>query len=512
MLKKLIIFLILGLPVACFAQVEAATDSLYSYTQSNNLLQFVRLGATQLQSSTLQKAGIVGVTYQQATGSFRVAQEAQKSTATSFNTEGLNTLGRFKVYGFFNFTKSKDDSLTFNMKGLKDSPQPLYFIANKASNYERQTYYGGGILSYGLLRDKMFLSTGVDYFYNSSAGSVDPRAIVYTYRIKFSPELTYKLGSNFFGLGLVTGFGDEDVNKIKFKNANYSGLPTDALRIPYINYGYGFFEVSTSAFVRKNKFSGLNASYAGTLKTWAINAKLAYEVNEETNQNEVEKNVNNATLSVFQLETMRLDLLLTKRGTFGSHQLKVQFEQQSGNDNLNQQRARNYTYESRNGQIFYNWLNNKTVNHQLDWSAGLNYLYNSKRDATASHQLVYNTLEPQLGHSQYWHNHAKDLISAGLQLSARISFDTQVNVPATQVTTFSKGVVFPDYLYWSAKATRASFRFNYITERVIKKFKTGFSLESSYLKPINTIADVNNATFVPKQGYLDLKLSLNLYL
>ncbi|TDO24495.1 DUF6850 family outer membrane beta-barrel protein [Pedobacter duraquae] len=512
MLKRLIIVLILGLPVACLAQAEAAADSLYSYTQSNNILQFIRLSATQLQSSTLQKAGVAGISYRQATGSYRVAQEAQKSTSTSFNTDGLNTLGRFKLHGFFNFSRTKDDSLSFNMKGIKDSPQPLYFMAKKASNYERQTYNGGGIISYALLKDKMFLSTGVDYFYNSSAGSVDPRAIVYTYRIKFSPELTYKLGSNFLGLGLLTGYGDEDVQKMKFKNENYAGLPTDALRIPYINYGYGFYQISTTAFKRKNKFSGLNASYAGMLKSWSVNAKLAYEVNEESNQNELDKNVNNTTISVFQLETTRFDLLLTKRGTFGSHQLKVQFEQQSGNDNLNQQRARNFTYESRNGVIFYSWLNNKAVNHQFDWSAGLNYLYNSKRDATSSHQLVYNTLEPQLGHSQYWHNHAKDLISAGLQFSARIPFDMQLNVPPTQVTVFSKGVVFPDYLYWSAKAARASFRFNYVTERVVKKFKTGFGLESSYLKPLNTVADVYNATFVPKQGYLDLKLSLNLYL
>ena len=512
MLRNFILFIYLVLPAAAFAQMNVAADSLYTYRQTINAISAAKMGATLLQGSNIQKVSQAGIHYRNSGGSFRVAQEAQQTKSGQVYTEGITTLNRFKLYGYFSFARIMDDSLAFNMKGIKDSPQPTYFMAGKASNYERQNFTGGGIISYELFKDRLFISTGVDYLYNSTAGSVDPRALVYTYQLKFRPELSYKIGNQIIGLGALAGYGDQDVEQIRYKNGDYNGSLTYPLRISNLNYGFGYYEASISPFVRKNTYTGLSLSYSKQGTALDYKARISYEIDQEDNQYEPSNSIVNNPISSFQLESLGFDLLITKSAKGNSQQLKMHLLRQIGDDKLVAQAARNYTYKNYDGQLQYSYLNTKNSRHQGEWIAGFLYHYGYKRDAASSHLLDYTTYEPLIGHTHYWTPENKDLISAGLQLSARLPFDTQVNIPATQVTLFSKGVVFPDYLYWSAKAARASFRFNYVTERIIKKFRTGFGIESSYLRAVNTVADFNNATFIPEKGYLDLKLSLNLYL
>ncbi|RZM19266.1 MAG: hypothetical protein EOO88_38505 [Pedobacter sp.] len=509
---KLILFLLLAFPAAVFAQRHTAADSLYVYGQTANSLSFAQMSGTLLQSSEIQKASKVGLIYQHAAGSFRLGQEAQHTGSGKFYTEGISTIKRFKLFGFFGFERINDDSLAFNMKGIKESPQPTYFMAGKAGNYQRQRFTGGGIISYALAKEKLFLSTGVDYLYNSTAGSVDPRALVYTFKLKFSPELSYRIANTTVGIGGLLGYGDEDIKQIRYKNSNYDGSLTYPLRISYLNYGYGYYQSSVSPFVRANVFTGLNLSFSkhGDILDWK--ARVAYEINEEKNSYDLTNGIQNKEISSFQLESLGMNLLVTKKSFGLIHQLKINMLRENGDDRLVAQAARNYTYKNYSGGLSYSILNTAHSKSQGEWNAGVAYRYGYIRDAASSHLLEYTTYEPQIGHSQYWRNAKQDLISAGLSFSARLPANTNVSVPITQVTLFSQGVVFPDYLYWSTKAFKTNLKLNYVSERIINKFRTGLGLETSFLKPLNTLTNTNNATFIPENGFFDVKVSLNLYL
>jgi len=505
------LFLLVLLPAAVFSQEQTAADSLYIYEQAAKNIRFIRLGATQLQGAKISKYGMAGLSYGSGSGHFRVAQEAEKSREAKFFTEGVSTLDRFKLYGYFFFKRSWDDSLAFNQKGIKNSIQPAYFIAGKAGDFERQTFTGGGIISYAVKKDKLFISTGIDYLYNSTAGSIDPRALVYTYKLIFNPEISYRFDNQVIGLGVTAGYGDETVT-VKIKNKNFGGSQAFPDRISYLNYGYGFIQVSTNDFFRKNTYTGLNLSYAGQLKDWNLAAKLSYLVTQEDNQFKLENGIQFIDFETFQLQNYTVDLLASKKGRRNSQQVSFHYSKDNGDDQLISLAARNYTYKRDDAAVSYSYLSPVKRGKNYEWEAGLQYQSAYQKDAAASHVLKYTVLNPEIKNIRYWHQPNRDLLSAAVGLAARLPLNTDVQVPATQVNVFTSGVVYPDYLYWSSKAGRASFKFNYATDRLIQKFRTGLSFETSYLKNLSPVNNQFNTAFVPSDGYFMFNVGLNLYL
>ena len=490
---------------------ENTSDSLLTYHQAVNSTSFLHSGATLLRGSNISKYGIASLSYQQAAGHFRVAQEAEKTSSAAFSTEGVSTLEKFKLYGYFSFKRSWDDSLAFNQKGIKDANQPAYFIAGKAGDYERQTYTGGGIISYALKDHKLFLATGVDYLYNTTAGSVDPRALITNYKLIFSPELSYQTGEHIIGAGVSLGYGSEKIG-IAYKNKDFDGSLLYPSRVSYLNYGYGFITVSKNNFSRNNTYSGFNLQYAGKLADWKINSKFSYLVMQENSEIDRTNTLKAEKFESYQLQTYQVDLLAEKRASSHTQQLNFHLLKERGDDKLTVLAARNYFYNHDEAYLSYSYLNRNRKGRNTEWAAGINYQNTYSKDAAASHQLKYNYISPELSHTQYWKGTGKDLISAELGVMARLPLTTAVNVPETQETLFTRGVVYPDFYYWSAKAGQLQFKFNYITDHLIKKFRTGLSLKTSYLKPLDTIRQTYTSTFIPAKGYAEFYIALNLYL
>lgn len=499
------------LPVASLAQKGDATDSLFVYRQSAASISILRKDATQLRASQLNAYGFAGLSYQYATGNFRLPQVAQTSTAARFNSEGMVSLDRFKLLGYFSFERAQDDSLTFNLRGTPNSDQPSYLFASKAGNYGRQIYKGGGIISYELLKDEVFLSSGMDYFYNSSAGTVDPRLSSQTHKIIFNPEITYKLHHHYFGLGITTGYSEEK-NTVSFKNGNYAGSNLYPDRIAYLNFGYGYNPIRIDkAIIINSRFSGLNMNYAGSFANWNLSAKLSYQLANDKVRHDFESRIDAGVLQEVQIETKKINFLAAQSTTAHDQQLSLSFSKDNGDDKIIESNSRNWTFRREDAQMAYSYLHKSSRRTQTEWIAELFYQHVYKRDASDDVDFSYKYISPQLGLNQYWHGANKDLITAGFSLSGQFPLNTSLNIRGIQTDLFTTGVIYPNEQYWSSTSGRAAFHFNYITSSIFKDFRTGVNLNTSYQKKLSNNNDRPATGFYPEKGYFTLTMGINLY-
>ncbi len=504
-MRYFIITLFISLSVTANAQQAAVTDSLFMHNQNLQNFDALKWGLPHLLLSPITKASVLELGYHYEGGHYRTAQQAEKTSEAAFKTEGISTLNRFKLYGYFSFTKTWQDSLALSQKGIENEYQPYYHFSVKAGPFERQTYTGGGLISYELIKDKFFIGTGIDYLYNRSDRSIDPRSTVITYNLKFDPQITYKTKYGNFGLTFHVGYGDESV-AIKYKNSRALGD-----RISYINYGFGYSEPSQNNFNRKLNNNGLALNYAGSFNHWTINTAVDYKVENEDNRYPKNNSASNLTFGIYQLETYSFKLLLNKKGTSYDHQFYVLAQQENGDDNLIEKQSRNYTYNSTAVNLLYSFLTHKNAQPSTLWFAKLNYKDVAVRDASVDNNLSYSYLNPYLGNTIFWKYNKSNIFTTEFAIGARLPLNSNVYVPDTQIKVFTQGVVFPNYMYYSSTAAEIQFKANYSTDKILKNFKTGFTLKSSYVQRIKSSTQKFNTAFTPDKNFLGLDLGLNLY-
>jgi hypothetical protein len=383
------------------AQEPAVADSILLHAHSLQNFETAKWGPTQLVGSDINKTSFVGLAYGYQKGHFRAAQQAEKTSGATFAAEGISTLSRFKLYGYFSFNRTWQDSLAFSQKGIEDNFSPYYYVAGKAGVFERQRYLGGGIISYNLLKDKLFFGTGIDYLYHTAARSVDPRSSVTKFMLKFSPTLTYKFGKSTVGLGVNAGYGDEKVG-IDYKNLDFQGTLLYPDRISYLNYGYGYLEINQSDFIRRDTYTGLNLNYSTKFASWDLTSRFQYLIAYEENQYPKALSINDETFGTFQLETYDFDLLLNKKSTATSNQIALKLVQNNGDDGLIKLGARNYTYASTVVNLSYNHYRYRISGPSFAYFTSLGYHDVYQRDAAANHTASYTYIQPKIGGTLYW--------------------------------------------------------------------------------------------------------------
>lgn len=506
-----ITYFIILLSASVSAQEPSVADSIYFYRQSSQQMEAIKWGIAQLLAHPTEKLSALALHHHYQNGKFKMAQQATKTDDLAFNANGVSSINRFKLYGYFSFNRTWQDSLAYSQKGLEDAYQPYYYYAGKASVFERQTYLGGGIISYALLKNRLYLGTGVDYLYHSSAGSVDPRSLTTTFNLKFSPQLAYRTENAIYGLAVAIGYGDELID-ISYKNSDFQGSTLYPDRISYLNYGYGYSLPSQNGFMRKNHQTGISANYVLSLSNWNLNARLSYAIDQQDNQYPKSNSINNETFGIYQLETYKADLLLNQNNDKIDQQFLLSLKQENGDDELIEQAARNYTFKANTFQLMYsNHVHKKPKKTSMEWFSVLGYRDVYVRDAAVDHTVNYGYLYPKLGGRLYFKSVAQDLFAIQLGFGARLPLHNEVEVPATQVKYFTQGVVYHDHLYWASKVGETQLQINYVTKKLISNFKTGFSLQSTYYHNFHTPASTFNSRSVPGKRLLDLNLKINLY-
>src|SRR5690606_26032147 len=109
--------------------------------QAKNKIAFYQSTIGLLVADTTDSWGFAEVQLKGNQGGFRRAQDAYHTFENGLFTQGISTLGRFKVQGSFSLMRTAEDSLGNNLRGMREDIRPYYYFVQKPGEFERQTYH-----------------------------------------------------------------------------------------------------------------------------------------------------------------------------------------------------------------------------------------------------------------------------------------------------------------------------------------------------------------------------------
>jgi len=512
MLKQIIFVILSVLSVQVFAQDR--TDSTFFYVQSVNSLNLAQANATFLLAGNFQKLGDASVFYKNYSGGYRTTQQAQKTVNAGLSSSGINTFGRFKVSGYFSFTRTWQDSLAWSTKGLEQDDKPYYYGSIKAGSFERINYQLGGVFSYNLIKDKLFLGGGAEYKFNNTTRSVDPRPDVDTYSLKISPEIIYHFKDQYLGIRTKWGYGTE-VTSIGFKNLDYANSTTGYPdRVNYFIQGYGLFsnaQGTTEPLRKLEKSYGLGLNYAGRLSNYKINASLNYQNQKEKFYQLLANSLNRNYLGYYDTDLLEANLQIDKQNTNYRSQLFISYSNQKSNDLNTLFNAVNYRYASSNAKLEY--LLQLSPKNRTSPEVGVSTLYSKvdKADYSSDHFVGHTWIEPSISGTLYYKINNRNKLSGNLLVGYRTSIDSHLDIPETQQTIFTNWVVFPDFSYYTSSAYKLGSKFQFISSGIFKQFKTGLTVQGTYYKLNKVETTFPTAKRTLGENFINVNLALNLY-
>lgn len=512
-MRSVLILCLFLLSATAFAQSAKVADSIYFFSQSRNDFAYSFRNAVQLVADTqLQKTGKLDVSFFQRQGGFHLSQEPYKTQVAELYTEGIATMGRFKVSGRFRFNKIWEDSLANNLSGEINPISPYFYFATKAGKYERQNYNGEATFAYALLKDKLYLSAGAEYGRHWTTGSVDPRPEVENMQLLVKPGIAYKYKNHLFGVEGTIGYGNESTN-IVYKNRNFGLSLLYPERMFYLNHGYGYIAMGEKAiYQRLRDYKGLNMNYYSTTGNWTIRALLSYFIENERNTREVEAKSRMAIYSRWDIDTWSGEIQLQRNTPRSKQQIHLFARMRDGRDFDSLFNANNYHYQQQQAGFSYLHQSIKNTRFQPEWGIHANVDKNSRKDVVQAHTAEYTQVNTGLTATGYWNIKNGDRFSAGVTPALRIPVENTITVPSTQENLFTKAIVYPDYYYWSSTAFQLNTSFRYISSKAIKEMPVGFFINAGFTQRLNEDAAQYPAMTKPDKMQWTTNLGFTLYL
>ncbi|RFZ94879.1 hypothetical protein D0C36_04930 [Mucilaginibacter conchicola] len=508
-MRYLIILIFITLPGAVFAQIQP--DSVLLFEQGKRSVDFAGQNATQLLSALYRSLSSNALSYDTQSGHFRTSQQAESNNAIHFGTSGIQTLGRFKMRGSFDFTRMTEDSLGNVMKGLSTDVTPFYYMAAKPGQYRRLNYTLTGLLSYELLKDKLYIASGIDYLYNNTTRSVDPRPSIQTFKMLLKPEVVYHAGNHFIGIGTDIGYGNEDLS-VGFKNSQYSTGNMYPDRILYLVRGYGYSDrPDERRFKREYSFGGYHVNYAAQLNKWQLGANFSYASDTEKNLLPLSKSENDLLFATFNLNTYKVKTLLAYSGRY-KHQFFADAAWQNGYDENVNLGGTNYRYHTTSVNAGYSFIKSQS-NFELVPEFGINVGYQqiSHRDISGGVSSLQSYLQPGLSVALYKKYHNYSRASFKLQPSLRLPQQRDLSITTGLYQYFTDNIAAPDHVYFSTSALFLNTEVSYLTPHLFKGINSGIRLNTTYARPLKNYAYDYQGTFKPGGHRLFTSLSLIIY-
>lgn len=506
--------LFLYLSAGAFAQQKAPADSIYLQIQSLRRLNDAAEHAASLLNSDFRQISTLSLNYNSQTGHFRTVQTAEKHREITFKSSGISSIGRFRLSGYFNFVKTSEDSLAWSLQGVPNGATPYYFAAAKPGKFERLNYNFGGLLSYALVSDQLFLAAAADYFYNNTARSVDPRSSVQTFRLALHPQLLYKSGQQVFGAVYHYSYGKED-NRVSYKNDQYTGGETieGGSRVNYLMMGYGYmYPVYAFRMRRQTSSSGVGLSYANTGENSYLNAGLDYEKHLENNLDPLDNSANTNKIGSFTLNDYKGRILTGTGSGKYRQQLQLLLLLQNGFDrNFFKQDGKSaYKYDHQQINFQYSILNRHSAAQQTELGVDVLYDKMEKKDLLLSSAVIFSYIQPGITGSFYNRFRDQSRLALTLAPGLRLPLGGKVNFNGA-ATPFTSNVMYPDFTYWDTTADVLDFNARYVTSRLLKNTSTGIGIRANYMSTLTSGENFQTSAFSPSGSRLDLTLSVNLY-
>jgi hypothetical protein len=146
----------------------------------------------------------VDFTYQLKSGDFKKLQDGDKERLLGVSTEGGQKLGTGYAWGKFSFNNEMQRNTQFNTTMLDPARgMPFYPVDPNISDWKKQDYRLEMKVASQPLWDRVILGIQGEYFANTGAKQVDPRAETYFYHINIKPGLVALFNKHAVGINFV---------------------------------------------------------------------------------------------------------------------------------------------------------------------------------------------------------------------------------------------------------------------------------------------------------------------
>lgn len=229
-----------------------------------------------LLQSPIQRTSYSRLNYERFGGNFKLAQQGKTNERVTFESEGIRTLKKLKMWGSFKYQFEQNDSIRFSHRIDNTDPAPFYYGSEKGVHYTRTDYQINTLITHPVFKH-IDAALGMDYGMGDHFSTNDPRAALKHFRLIFKPELMYRRPEFAVGLNGTYGYGQNEY-QVDYRNKEYYESDSYPHYLNYLVNGYGMIrdalDFSDRVFMINRKWKGagiqttvkaLNGEFKGSL-------------------------------------------------------------------------------------------------------------------------------------------------------------------------------------------------------------------------------------------------------
>lgn len=429
----------------------------------------------------MDQYAIVEGGYRYTSGDYKLSQDAAKQQEIFFFTEGTRKIRKFLFSGSFSYQHINQDSVPYTLRYALQDPAPYYFITPSKGNWEIGQYRLQGIVSHPLLKDKLTVGAGAVYFAGNGWRSNDPRPEYFFYDVQGTATLHYHFSPQ-HTLGIAAGIIRKNTNsEIEYRNRDYEQSELYDNYKTYLMYGYGFGQLISGSRFIGSKTSGWQAQgiYDGHFNQWHITAKGGYTSRSTRFSRRAELTSSSLVYGEFFEDIISADALAQYEQADKTWNIGLHYLYHTGQDKqLNILQGNNYMYtlDKLTVEPLFIKKRKDLVQYELGLQGGISNLFRADGNAgiRSNYQLVNAGITAAYYHylptpHRFWKGMVK--LEGQLPLSPELT-------AAVQQTVFLKGIIYPDYYYYSASTFSATAEWVY--HFPVNKTNAFFKLAGQY--------------------------------
>lgn len=476
------------------AQQNYHSDSLLWSKSGEQKMQYLFGHSILLQDTTRQNFGDVTVYYDSRNQNYRTSQMAQKTTVAAFEARGINYLSdKIVVSGAFRYAKTWEDSLAYFLGGLDDSSIPGYFYTPKAGKFERQTYNAQAHLGYKI-KQQWQADLQVNYTHHWSTRSVDPRMEHYSMKFLLKPSISYVTRSQqHFSVSGIWGYGKGQTD-IAYKNSRLNNGAFLPEYHHFTSFGYGYSKQLDSTSLRQyDQYRGLELAGTWIQPSWTLYWSAGYLKRSNENTNDVRHMQNYHVKQTFDLDQIDLDLLFTDKRINGNL-VRFNLKSSSGHDGV-YHKGKNYFLNRWNMGLLYSKAFASASTSHKEVGISVQSTYDKRDDALTEHLAEHSLIDLAVPLS--WSKIGKSADRFRLQLtpSYRFVLTNSLQVPDSQINSFTRGIAYPEFYYNDADVFALQTKLSYLTSKILNTTKTAFFIDLRFesASKLKTVLKESNA-------------------
>lgn len=453
----------------------------------------------------------LSIGHQLTKGRFMPYQESSKTNDTQFATEGKTTLSGVALWGSLAYHKIKEDSTRWAHQTRNNPTAPMYFGSGRNVNYERAIYQFNAMAQRNMMGNNLPLAFGIDYRIGDHFSTNDPRAKLGDYQFNMQASLGYRLSKGLtLGLGARYGYGEEGTD-VAYKNKQNENNTNQMDYITHIINGYGDpipIEINR-VFRNEQSRKGMDAylSYESPrFGTLAWSGSYLKETQNFINRFPDKKN--GQFYNDYDLTTYHFELVWKKKLDTYQLLLLANYDNLDGQDFSYAVMANNYLYNREQWGI--KAVLSKAGKTSFNYVLELKKDGEERQDGLRGNLVAYNVIKPGLGFG--FSKQLPGNQSFGINVKGVFSknIDDQFTVPVISQGTFTKTVIYHDYLYHTADYFSGSFQADYNFPSY-KQIQTGIKLGLTYNEAVQFKRLDRELLAHPGNQRFSTRLSLNFY-